>query len=133
MKVKKIKIEHELLEIPDDMPYYRELVTPSVAGMILEEGALPKDITTTHTELEYRVREVYDGINKKERYLVRINEDNIFDDLLKLGDEDINYKIDEKVREKIGRMEALYKLKKSSIKTTLENNPLWRRIFKKYN
>lgn len=132
MKVKKIKIEQELLDIPDGMPIYRENVLPELSEVLSDNQEIP-DTMITGEQITYRVRELYSGINNlKERYLVKVNEDDIFDDLLKIGDHDINKAITKKFDEGFERVRMETKINKANTKKRLENNPLWRRILKKY-
>ena len=129
MKVKKIKIEQELMDIEYN-GLYQEASIPEMSYISLKEGEVPETMVTS-TITNYEVKQVWDG-KEKENYLVKINDLKVFDDLLHIGINDINEIIDKNNRKFYEEMEGDYKLKISSKIKQLENNHLWRRIFKKY-
>ena len=129
MIVKKIKIEQELMDIEYN-GLYQEASIPEMSYISLKEGEVPETMVTS-TITNYEVKQVWDG-KEKENYLVKINDLKVFDDLLHIGINDINEIIDKNNRKFYEEMEGDYKLKISSKIKQLENNHLWRRIFKKY-
>ena len=133
MKAIKIKIEQEILDVPNS-PYYEECIIPPLTAKMLCEGELPTD-TLTATIERYQVKQVYNG-KEKENYLVKINDLDIFDDLLNIGITGINEIINKNTKHNLERLELDY-IEEFYIKTKekieqLENNPLWRRLLKKY-
>lgn len=130
MKVKKIKIEQELLDI-DHNGRYQEASTPEVSYMSLREGEVPSTMMTS-TITNYEVRQIWNG-KEKENYLVKVADLKVFDDLLRIGIDDIQRIVDKQVDDYKDTLDNKYMMDIISKKRKLENNPLWRRIFKKYN
>ena len=130
MEVKKIKIEQELLDIPN-YGVYEECVVPPLKAQMLCKGEFPSE-TITATIQRYQVKQVYNG-ERKENYLVRVNDLDIFDDILNIGVDGINQIINKNTIKNLEKLEEDFDIKiKSKIKQ-LENNPLWRRLLKRYN
>jgi hypothetical protein len=129
MKAKKIKIEQEILDVPNS-PYYEECIILPLTAKMLCEGELPTD-TLTATIERYQVKQVYNG-KEKENYLVKINDLDIFDDLLNIGITGINEIINKNTKHNLERLEEEFYIKTKKKIEQLENNPLWRRLLKKY-
>ncbi len=129
MKAIKIKIEQEILDVPNS-PYYEECIIPPLTAKMLCEGELPTD-TLTATIERYQVKQVYNG-KEKENYLVKINDLDIFDDLLNIGITGINEIINKNTKHNLERLEEEFYIKTKEKIEQLENNPLWRRLLKKY-
>jgi len=130
MKVKKIKIEEELMDIEYN-ELYQEASMPEMSCRTLNDGESPMEEMMTSTITNYQVKQVWNG-KEKENYLVKINDLKVFDDLLHIGINDINEIIDKNNIEFYKEVGADYNLRISNKIEQLENNPLWRRIFKKY-
>lgn len=128
MKVIKIKIKQEEIDI--DSHCYKEAIYLNASDEVIPVGEIPEGHIVKSECINYEVREAVDyERSEKIRYLVKVSDNKIFDDLLKIGDDDINSKILKKVEEKILQIEHEAERKE---KARLENNPLWRRIFKHY-
>lgn len=129
MEVKKIKIEYELLDIPNK-PYYEEVSVPPLSAIMLDDGELPTETVTANIQ-RYQVKQVYNG-NEKENYLVKVNELYIFDDLLNIGITGINEIINKNTKHNLENLQQEFYNKTTAKIRQLENNPLWRRLLKKY-
>lgn len=130
MKVKKIIIKQELLDIPYNKGY-KEVTMRPLSFEMLNEGELLKSKTVTDEIIYYEVRQVFNG-KEKEDYLVKVNDIKIFDDLLKIGSDDINRIISEITSKNLDNLRQDFYMKTESQIKRLESNPLWRRILKKY-
>lgn len=129
MEVKKIKIKYELLDIPNK-PYYEEVSIPPLSAKILDDGEFPTETVTANIQ-RYQVKQVYNG-KEKENYLVRVNDLDIFDDLLNIGITGINEIINKNTKHNLENLQQEFYNKTKSKIQQLENNPLWRRLLKKY-
>ena len=129
MKVEKIVINRKLIDINN--PNYKEVILPPISAQICDEGDFPDAFPVNVTEINYEVKKVYNGTEEKQ-YLVKVDDNGIFDDLLKIGKKDIEQMINKQVNKykEFFNYEMITHKYLTTIR--LENNPLWRRIFKKF-
>lgn len=85
MQAIKIDITKELIETNN--PVYR-VANYKPIDVIITEGMDPGKFTTTVEETTYILKTVYNGYEKRD-YFVRVNEQEIFNDLLAISDGDI--------------------------------------------
>jgi hypothetical protein len=127
MNATKIEIKREQIELPEGKPFYRECNFSGLSGKILNDDEHPNAfIEGGYTE--YQLREIYIPAKKeKKRFLVKVNEGEIFDELMAIGNADIQIAIIKEVNKRTEMMEAEIE----NFRQELLNQPLWRRIINK--
>lgn len=85
MQAIKIDITKELIET--DKPVYR-VANYKPIDVMMTEGIDPSKFTTTVEETTYILKTFSNGYEKR-KYLVKVNEQEIFNDLLAISDDDL--------------------------------------------
>lgn len=128
MKVKKIDLKVEYLDLPNGYPYLRVAKTPEhYPTMILNEDELPNPASMVNFEtLEYPILKMYHP-EKGESY-VAIQDRDIFEELMEFG-KGREHSLREEGRKK-GRQEGLmdgYKARMKDEAIYLNTLPWWKR------
>lgn len=126
MKVEKIRIERETLDVPEGRAEYREVKLPdhSYIGDPRENMRMPE-------ETIYRVREVSTYTGERKKYLVKVGEEDIFNDLVTIELSDVQFEIDKKVDHE--RREAFFQKMRHDNEISRIKNLIWyKRLFKIY-
>ena len=89
MKVEKIDIKKEILDIPDNQPIVRFAIRPDLSAILCEEGKVPSENVTMREEV-YEVRKYHKNFGEKEKmYLVRVDDNHLFNELAQITQDDL--------------------------------------------
>lgn len=81
MKVTKVDISKKILEVRDGTPVYWEVEYDPKNIMARTQGEIPDQVTVKQNA--YLIQQVYEGMNKEERYYaVKSDDRGLFDDLI---------------------------------------------------
>lgn len=83
MKAIKIEIKKELIDLPNN-PTYRELITPTIIHRYNEDMSFTEELEVKN----YEVRRVFKNIEEM-IYLVNVNDQKVFSDLLQITKDDL--------------------------------------------
>lgn len=122
MKVNKIEIKQELIEVPDNKPYFDEMIIPGIQAIILNEGEVPPMATFDCERVRYELKVVRER-DEIRNYFVKTNDFKIFNDLLVISDADI--KKVKNISYLTGRIESL-----RSFISFLQLNKIMKFLFK---
>jgi len=130
MHVTKILINKEEVEVEDGGYFSEFLFSPFMPVMLDDGQVLPPG---QRYEIKYRVAFVESSLTGEKKYYgIRIGNEGIFQDLIKITDEQIKDKIDEAVTKdrKITRMAHV----KATFETIrqIKKLPWYRRLFNKF-
>lgn len=92
MRVNKIEIKQEIIDIPNNRTHYDEVKLPGLRTLMLDDGQIPLDMVNCE-KVTYELRRVEerDENGRNERlYLVKINDNKMFNDLLSVSNGDLN-------------------------------------------
>ena len=91
MKVIKVDIKTETLDIDSNQNVFQFLHEPINLNKVVSESVLNAKIEPLEYNIKnYQIRKVYHNNKLKKTYLVEINKDEIFNDLLLISDEEIH-------------------------------------------
>lgn len=83
MKVKKVDIKTELLDVPENQPYLKVAIRPQITAFLKEGEYIPDQVS--FKEKTYLFRKVKNQITKDiDIYAVEVNEDKLFTDLVEI-------------------------------------------------
>lgn len=131
MDVEKIDIKKEFMAIPDDKLFYEFLEIQPLSGQVFEDTKVPTT-EMTGKRTTYQVQRVYDGNKNVKNYLVRIDDNQIFQDLIKIS----NATVDSLIQRRLDyltkhRMIELQARENSTIRS-IKGLPFWKRLFNKF-
>lgn len=127
--VKKIKIITEELEIPNDNPFYEEIFVPEIET-IISEDELTKYMTTAVRRL-YQVKKVMNNPGET-NYLVKIDDNKMFNDLLDISKDDLDRIVNEKTKELKRKLDSAMFVTAYNTKQAIKNLPFYKRLFNKF-
>jgi hypothetical protein len=137
MKVEKIDIKKEVMEIPDNRDRV-DFAIREPLRLVMNEGEMPLDYDMVSGRETYLVQKLSDPFRKEVRhYLVKVDQRELFNDIIHIQDGLINEKITDAVA-KAGRDWLNYDLPKLLEKEnrrtrgTIKQMPWYRRLFKKF-
>lgn len=87
MQAIKIEIKKESIDL--NKPYYDEVSIPGFSECVAFDNVAPQNITITSEITRYEVKKVFNNGETK-NYLVKIGDENIFNELLEISNHDIN-------------------------------------------
>jgi len=130
MKIEKIDIKKELIEIPDGIPYMDFVERPDLSQMVLKDGQIPtQEISTTRKR--YEVQKVHHNYEGTKNYLVSVDERGLFQDLIKTTDSCLE-RLVEKRTEFYQREIENWQYKFESQKEYIKSLPFYKRLFNKF-
>jgi hypothetical protein len=139
MKFTKVKIEKEILDLPEQVLNYKELVHSDYGGLknLMNEGQIPEEILVGGEVITYTKIVVSEPGFGKRYYLVRLGDDGLLRDLVQIN----NDLIDEKVQIRVkNEMANFYCFEKPKIQGRAINYaiseikllPWYKRLFNKF-
>lgn len=124
MKVEKIDITKELMDIPDGKDRMEFVKMPSLSGIVFKEGVTPLSDTITGERMVYSVEQVREIGEPIRRYLVKESERKLFEDLVVINnaklerrDDTIRQQWYDDIRDTVARIKHL---------------PWWERLFNNF-
>lgn len=128
MKVEKIKIEKEIIDLETGREYYHEIFVPSLCSTFKEEET-PENNDINAQRITYEVREVWLNEKFKNRYLVRIDFNGMFNDLLQISVDDFNREVANRTQELKDSINSKLEMTKRGIIMDIKYLPFWKRLF----
>jgi len=124
MRVEKIDITKELMDIPDGKDRMEFVKMPSLSGIVLKEGVTPSSDTITGERMVYSVEQVREIGEPIRRYLVKESERKLFEDLVVINNAKLERRDDairqqwyDDIRDTVARIKHL---------------PWWKRLFNNF-
>ena len=128
MKIEKINITKEIIDIPDNIPFIKIAKQKSFVGIMKENSDIP-DITQTIEEENWSIQEVKDMYGQIKKYLVKSDNRELFTELLKITDSVLNKKIKKGIDDfKKYDLPLIFKEENKRIKKL----PFWKRLLKQF-
>ena len=128
MKVEKINITKEIMDIPDNMLFIKIAKQKSFVAIMKENSDIP-NITQTIEEENWMVQRVKDMYGQNKKYLVKTDDKELFTELLKITDSVLNKKIKNGIDNfKKYDLPLLFKEENERIKKL----PFWKRLLKQF-
>lgn len=130
MKVTIIDIVKEVKDFNKPRKFLQKAEYRYKPTQILDENVDPNDVPDEQGTLKtYELEEICDNANGNRSYYVQKDDNEIFNDLLLINTQNINDKIDEKV--KIIK-ETILAEELSAQKENIKKMSSWRRLFNKF-
>lgn len=135
MKVEKITIQKELLEIPDNQQTIDfNIIPPMAIHTFLEKGEIPSNDITVQ-RVTYRVQRVWNYEKGYSNFLVRLDDRELFDDLLKIQNDILDSIVKEKTKHLndlvlLARKQAIEGIENARIDVwrSFRSKSLWKKI-----
>ena len=139
MKVEKIEIKKELMEIPDHQYYVDFAVIPPITAMaFIKEGEVPTE-NLTGQKITYQVERVKFPGEDIRNYLVRMDDKKLFNDLIKITDNILEAAVKEKTEKYVSQVEftrkqAIEEIRMANyrVATRIKKLPWWKRLFNQF-
>lgn len=150
MKVRLIEIKTEMMELPDDRTFWEvpQALDPEDARAWLREGEEIPERAVEIKTVRYEARDVAyptaTGTMKRERFLVPVNENRIFDQLIEVREADIQACVSKRTKDIRGELDLLRDevfsviIPRARLQGAAQEQerigklPWWRRLFKKF-
>ena len=128
MKVIKLDIKEELLDIPNDKPYI-DFVKYSDLSVVMLEKSSPENYSVEGKRERYEVREYYNNINGKKNFLIKVEDKEIFNLLAQFTQDDF-----EKFEKKCYFDFMSYKapIIRHDVRESIKSLKWWKRLFNKF-
>ena len=128
MKVEKMDIKKELIEIPDNRDRIDFCERKPITAYITKENEIPSYVEMTAIKKTYLGRKMTYENDPPKNYLVAIDDKELFQDLIQITDDLFNWAVEKKTnfwREKL--IEEL-----DEQKWRIKNLSWWRRLLKRF-
>lgn len=135
MKVEKIIIKKEIIDLPDDRnrQIYHVFSPPPISRAV-RLGEEMGEVTVTEHQEVYEVRRIvgYRGAKVNKKYLVKIDDREVFDDLEIISRDDMQGLINQALEKERENCKETLILELGALKRFIKCLPWWRRLFKKF-
>lgn len=129
MKIEKINIKKEIINIPNDIPVITILKQKNSAIEIMNEKDNIYNVTENREDEKWIVQEVKDMYGQMKKYLVKSDEQELFTELIKITDSVLNKKIKKRIDDfKKYDLPLLFEKENERIKKL----PFWKRLLKQF-
>ena len=132
MKVEKIDIKKELLDVPDNRDRVDFIEREPLSAYMIKEGEMPPNIEMSASKKTYLIQRV--GHFKKiiKNYLVAIDDRELFNELIQITDDLLNRAVDKKTDFWKDRLVEELDRQKWEIKRQIKKLSWYRRLFNKF-
>ena len=131
MKIEKINITKEIMDIPDNIPFIKIAKQKNPIGIMNEKSDIP-DVIQTIEEEEWMVQMVKDMYGQIKKYLVKSDDKKLFTELIKITDSVLAKKIKKEVMKKGLEEELNTQQIVVSERNRIKNLPFWKRLLKQF-
>ena len=138
MKVEKIEIKKELLDIPEGRDRMDFAIIPPMVAMSVREGEILSDSVTAQ-KVTYMVEQVWTMVDGYKNYLVKVDDRKLFQDLVKITQDMVDKQVFEKTEKlhkdvKLARQQAFEEIKNArwSVSMAIKKLPWYTRLFNNF-
>ena len=132
MKVQKIDIKSEFIELRPGQDRVEFIKRPLNEPMIIEEGKTPPTILISAERITYMVKKVSDTKNHLKHFLVKVSDRDLFEELVEVSDATIQEMIARKTDYLNKKWANILKDELWRQKVNIKNRPFWDRLFNRF-
>ena len=135
MKVEKIDIKKELMEIPNGRSSMDFIVFDSPLGNYTEikpEESVATTLSPNQKIERYIVRRLRNGDKPYKDMLIKVGEIGLFEELIQIGNDQLNEIVAKKTESILRTSERKYELLLKKKISEIKKLPWWKRLFNKF-
>lgn len=128
MKVEKLTIKKELMEIPDGKQIVYFHTWEPISARILNDGEVTPDSAMSAGQQTFEVQKVSNGKDEPKHYLVAVDDRRIYQELVQISDSTFQAAVDRKT----DFYKDWMKRELEQQRWKIRNMVWWKRLFKKF-